>query len=772
MTRHTLYGLSLCLLLCVLPEASTAESIAEADSLFLAAASQVGTVSPAESIQAFERVLDAAGGAHAPACAELAKLYLSLNTPQDRKQAERMIKRAIRLDAEDVDYQLLLGDIMWAQGFWSNAMVHYTEICDAHPDNAKAAFKVGYHALKDYVKYRDMIDIDAVGGSAVKFTWDHFAKEDRQKAVGYLLQSIQADPGFRDPYYQLGFIQFESRRPEELVRISKLLLQQYPNDKDALLFCGLGYQTMRDEQKAYAHYLAALKRMRPDERAVMESVDYIATDEEQERVAQAQSDGSGAYGSWGGNPVREAFWQQQDPLFLTPFNERRMEHYGRVAYANLAYSRPWKGVAGWRTDMGKSHIRFGKPRGKVAQRPEAGDTSATLTPHTETWVYEGFQLAFINWDGLDMWGFWQPGMTFGTTSISTAPSALSVFRTEPPRYIDPYTQQKYSVPHLVAAFREADEVRVEVAYAIPKKMVGISAAEGFVHLEEGVFLFDESWREVQRNVSTAYEMADAGTDSLKRRYLLAQHTLHVEPGTYHLAAEARDLDTKSIGTFREPQTFSFSDTTLAMSGLLLAARIQPLQPFPEGREDLEITSNPLRSYASSEPVFIYLEVYNLTQDTFGRTDYEISYRLGPPRREEIDPALFAALDLTEAEGRVEIQRVRRRGTGAAQVVWEDDGTEGETVVEGETLSAEDYQVRYVLPERNRLSQEIRRLSPAGKGMETAVTARYEGDREDDFTYLQIDIAQMPEGIHRLTVSVKDVRTEQITERNVLFRVVK
>ena len=165
-------------------------------------------------------------------------------------------------------------------------------------------------------------------------------------------------------------------------------------------------------------------------------------------------------------------------------------------------------------------------------------------------------------------------------------------------------------------------------------------------------------------------------------------------------------------------------------------------------------------------------VYNLTQDTFGRTDYEISYRLGPPRREEIDPALFAALDLTEAEGRVEIQRVRRRGTGAAQVVWEDDGTEGETVVEGETLSAEDYQVRYVLPERNRLSQEIRRLSPAGKGMETAVTARYEGDREDDFTYLQIDIAQMPEGIHRLTVSVKDVRTEQITERNVLFRVVK
>ena len=728
------------------------------DSLYRAAV-QVRAVSVREGIQAFKRVQEEAGWRHAPAYYEMAKLYFSLNTPEERLNAKRMIQEAIRLDPENVDYQLFLGDLTWQQGFWSNAMREYEDVAEAHPGNAVAAFKVGYHALKDFLKYKDMIDYERLGWFEVKFTWDHFAKEDRQKAISYLKQSIEADPGYRDAYYQLGFVYYESNQPEGLLRVSELLLKRYPNDKDALLFCGLGYQTTGNEQKAYAYYTAALKRMGPAERAVMESLDYIADEAERERIAQAEAQGGGAPpGPWGEHPERAAFWQKQDPLFLTRFNERRMAHYGRVAYANLAFSRPWKGIAGWETDKGKIHIRYGQPRGKVAQRPEMN------VAHTETWAYEGFSVKFRNWDGLDNWGFvssYDFKREYGTASLRES------FRNLPPRYVDPYQGGKYSMPYLVAAFREADAVRVEVAYAIPKKMVGIRAAEGFVHLEQGVFLFDERWQEAQRKAGVAYEMADAGADSLKRRYLLAQHTMRAAPGTYFLAAEVRDLDTKSIGTFRAPQTFAFSDTALAMSDLLLAGRIEPLDAFPEGREDLEITPNPLRTYGRAEAVFVYLEVYNLTQDTFGRTEYEIAYRLGPPSKREIDPGLFAALDLTEAEGRVEVKRVRRRD--ASEIGWEEGmgGAGDEASADGEG-----YRVRYVLPERNRLSQEVRRQFEKGSGTETAVTARYEGYRVDDFTYLQIDVGRLLAGIYRLTVAVKDGHTGQTAEREVLFRVVE
>ena len=153
-------------------------------------------------------------------------------------------------------------------------------------------------------------------------------------------------------------------------------------------------------------------------------------------------------------------------------------------------------------------------------------------------------------------------------------------------------------------------------------------------------------------------------------------------------------------------------------------------------------------------MFIYLEVYNLTRDEFGRTEYEMTYRVGRPKKKEIDPALFSALDLLDARARVEIETVLRKekAEDAVRVV--------------------DYQVRYVLPERNRISEQIEEIGQKGRQIETAVTSRYEGDREDDFTYLQIDVAQVPVGVHELTVTVKDIRTGQAVDRNVLFRVIE
>ena len=53
-----------------------------------------------------------------------------------------------------------------------------------------------------------------------------------------------------------------------------------------------------------------------------------------------------------------------------------------------------------------------------------------------------------------------------------------------------------------------------------------------------------------------------------------------------------------------------------------------------------------------------------------------------------------------------------------------------------------------------------------------VTANYEGNREDDFTYLQIDVNQVPEGIYQLTVLAKDKQTDQTDRKYVYFRIVE
>ena len=67
-------------------------------------------------------------------------------------------------------------------------------------------------------------------------------------------------------------------RPDELIRVANLLIKRVPEAKDALLFCGLGYQALGDETSAHGFYTRALQRMAPAERAVMESVEAIMPD--------------------------------------------------------------------------------------------------------------------------------------------------------------------------------------------------------------------------------------------------------------------------------------------------------------------------------------------------------------------------------------------------------------------------------------------------------------------------------------------------------------
>ena len=622
--RTLLFALALSCTLGAEIRASTVFS--KADSLFLLALHE-------GSADAFQRVLKADPN-YAPAHHELAKLYLSLDTPSDRKRAEGAIRNAIRLDPDNEQYQRAFGEILWSQGFRRDAERKYREVLKANPNNAAAAYYLGYLALKRFLKYQHM---EMLGKEI-------FPEEERKKAENYLTQSIQADPTFRNAYYQLGLLYLESGDPNGLVRVSKQLLKQFSRDKDAFLFMGLAYQRLGEEENAYLLYSAALKRMRPEERAVMESVDYLADKDEKVGIEQAALQGqeSASPAQWTDSPARERFWSKQDPLLLTDYNERRMAHYGRVAYANLRFTRPEKGISGWQTDMGKTHIKFGLPLHKWAQRPDIQleqevsegeeDTLETeaqpgttgvqedlqisrVEHHLETWVYEDFELRFRNWNGLDAWR-WEGYLLEEALEASRRGKwpghPRETFEKKSPRYVDPYVEKKYTLPHLTVGFRDADSVRIELAYAVPRSRVKARLGADEAQADNGIFMFDENWGEVYKRVGSLPAHARAGSDSLKNSYLLIKQELHTGQGSYTLAAEVLDRVGGSIGTFRETYAFSFDNTALAMSDLLLSSDIETRVAFPENRADLRIIPNPLRTYPRNDLVFVYLEVYNLT----------------------------------------------------------------------------------------------------------------------------------------------------------------
>ena len=769
-----------------------------ADGLYETAMEHVGIVTAKESIKAFRRVLRADRD-FAPAHYEIAKLYLSLDTPMDRESAMKAVKEAILLDRDNVSYRLMKADILWAQGSWYNAVNEYKKVLKLDPKNAKAAYMIGHHGIKNFMKYNDKFMMNGISGfsrrehTRTRHSWSFFGIEELDEAVRYLKACIEADPQFKDAYFQLGLACYEANRPDELIRVANLLIKRVPEDKDALLFCGLGYQALGDETSAHGFYTRALQRMAPAERAVMESVEAIMPDVERANLDDLPREPEAVGGTdqpWVDSVERVRFWRRQDPLFLTEFNERRMEHYGRVAYANLRFSRPSKGIEGWRTDMGKAYIKLGRYLDRRMQRPTISTISIDkpstfgrslpgrripwkLTMQKETWFYEGFRVDFQISDGFH--GF--------------SPSRLP----DRARYVDPYGRKKYSVPYQIASFKDGDSLRVELAYALPKYNVTVSDSDRGIALENGVFLFDEHWDEVYRKRSDLKlrwpEITPSGypvVDSLRNSHLVFQIAFGLSPGAYHLVGEVRDRNRGSIGTFRQHREFEGVDSTLWMSDLLLAARIETRTPFPEGRSDLDIVANPLRTYHRSEPAFIYLEVYNLERDEFGRTEYEIAYRIGRPEQKKIDPYLFVAQRLPEGGKQLEVTRKqerRAREMGRRARLPADDDEDSTGVLNTSRDVSPDlfergreevvtYRVRYVFPNEDELASRIKKMGKNKDGVETTITARYEGDREDDFTYLQIDLSHVPAGVHRLSVRVRDMHNDQVVSRHALFRVIE
>ena len=771
-----------------------------AETMYRTALEQVGRVTVEESLKAFRDVLKADRD-HAPAHYEIAKLYLSLDTPMDRESAMKAVKEAILLDRDKVSYRLLKADILWTQGSWYNAVNEYKKVLKFDPKNAKAAYMIGRHGIKNFMKYNDKFMMSGISGfsrrehSRTRHSWSFFGIEELDEAVTYLKACIEADPQFKDAYFQLGLACYEANRPDELIQVANLLIERVPEDKDALLFCGLGYQALGDETSAHEFYMRALQRMAPAERAVMESVDAIMPDAERANLDDLHRERETVGGTrqpWVDSVERVRFWRRQDPLYLTEFNERRMEHYGRVAYANLRFSRPTKGIEGWRTDMGKAYIKLGRYLDRRVRRPTITSVIPIDRPSVfgrslpgkripwrlmmqqETWFYEGFRVDFQLSDGFH--GF--------------SPSRLP----DRTRYVDPYGRMKYRVPHQVASFRNGDSLRVELAYALPRYNVTVSESDRSIALENGVFLFDERWDEVYRKRSDLKlkwpRLAPSrypAADSLRNNHLVFQVPFRLAPGTYHLVGELRDAVRGSIGTFRQHREFEAVGSSLAMSDLLLAAQIDSRTAFPEERKDLDIVANPLRTYHRSEPAFIYLEVYNLERDEFGRSEYEIAYRIGHTEQRRIDPYLFVAQRLPQGGRHLEVSRVSRthepgmrRPPRISEEEEEEQRRQGLPVVQQEVVpdyfdaKRKDeltYRARFVFPEEDKLASRIKKMGRSKEGVETTITAQYEGNREDDFTYLQIDLSHVPAGVHLLSVRLKDMNTGQEASREALFRVI-
>ncbi len=571
-------------------------------------------------------------GNRADVCAALGALFIQKNTPASRLRADRYIYRAIVLDPENIAYRLSYATLQRKKGFRYNAMRYFEKVLSIDSTQVDAACEVGDYYLQDMLKYVDARRFD--GGGSMR----SFAMESVQTAADYYHYALAHDPYCRRAYYGLGMLSIEGGYKEDLIVIAQALLNRWPQDRDGLLLLGLGYYAAEKYEAAGKAYDRAYAQMDSVGQAAMTSIELLG----------------------GGDEAPAFFWQRRDPLFLTPVNERKLAHRGRVAYANLRFGLPDEGIAGWETDMGKVWIRYGRYVNRVR----------TLIPHREIWTYEDFSMNFFSYDSVhwklesmkdERWALVPGG--WGRSQILSPNFYL------PERYVDPYRDHKYGLPVQVGFFKaEEGQVKMALSWGIPKRQLQyLKLYETYqVDLYAGIFVHRSNGEEVTSVRWQPEAFRDVWTDSLKERYLLGQRDLILAPDqqmdvdSLALSLEIKDVGKKTVGVFRDTVFVqTFPDDVISMSSVLLASHAG------DGKEGIEIIPNPLRTFDADELLYIYFEIYNLVRDEFGQTDFSVTYRVGPPdlRRfsDKRDRKAIAQLGISDDRWRISVSTDYRGG---------------------------------------------------------------------------------------------------------------
>tara|TARA_B100001123_G_scaffold405950_2_gene496735 strand:+ start:1545 stop:3611 length:2067 start_codon:yes stop_codon:yes gene_type:complete len=578
----------------------------------------------------------------------LGELYLDGSIISSWRDASLWLQRAMRKDKKNLDYRIAYARYLWASGKRKTAYKSAKKAIEINPNHVGALYVAGRYAAYQMSRYlegeRVDYSYDSFGNPSVRgYSLEQFGEQDRDEAIGYLTRALNVDADHRPSLLLLGLVYYEARMPDKLVVLFKDYLTRHPDDSDAYFFLGLGYQAQDDLDRAYPSYVKGLERMNLRQRQFMMSV-FMLAGKEDIKEAMAMPD----------EAAIRAFWTGRDPLFLTPVNERLMEHCGRVAYANLRFGDPEREIPGWSTDKGQAYIRYGRPVARSV-RPAEIDTGidepmwyqthlawvnsqGTMPfeyhPRTEFWDYGSFRLVFTNIDTRDTWHYRIGWLGRQPVEFERLVSKIPEF------YVDPYKWERYDAPFQIAQFRgEEGKSRVEVYYALAGEEVDhetVSPGVEGVDINQGLFLFDSKWDTVRKDIGRIQMMPWVTYKSTREGYLFASENMMLDPGSYYLAAEAEDQIKKTVGTFRGGVNVQrFGHDTLQVSDLLLARRVVEREESPIGRQRFLILPNPLQQCNRLGQAYFYYEIYNMEKDEFGATKYEVTYQVRTQAESEV-----------------------------------------------------------------------------------------------------------------------------------------
>ncbi|MDT8324546.1 MAG: GWxTD domain-containing protein, partial [Bacteroidota bacterium] len=326
------------------------------------------------------------------------------------------------------------------------------------------------------------------------------------------------------------------------------------------------------------------------------------------------------------------FWAVADPLYLSKENEALLEHYSRIAMANLLFSHPLYGIRGWETDRGKTLLRYGMPPSRLRLRPsiEVG-SRMRLSAKTELWFYPGAVFGFTDEYNSGQYSFSVPDEGDNAQYDGNARQlSEDLARVLPYRYRPSGKTRHMFVPSTLFRFRSNEsthpgDLEIAIAYAMPL-VSGVDTADVTAH-EFGVFLLDD----YGRRLFEQRETVRAETDGVGLRKNYEGVPVILRCPTFFSAADSGNLSLEwlrdsdgAAAVRRHHVALRALDGQPALSDIVLASTVAHDAPqLPLQRGTLGISPYPRPRVAPHSRPTVYFEVYELGLDSNGNTDFDL-----------------------------------------------------------------------------------------------------------------------------------------------------
>jgi GWxTD domain-containing protein len=401
-----------------------------------------------------------------------------------------------------------------------------------------------------------------------------------------------------------------------------------------------------------------------DARFIFEDLKYICVNEELKEYAQLKTVEN--YKKY-----FKKFWVKRDPLPASPDNLRFMEHYRRLVFAEKEFRfdgyRTWNANPNLQgfleypnafylnrdlNDKGLVYVRHGHPDDKATTLGES-------VAYNESWLYnerDGLpKLIFhfeIDEDGLA--GDWR---LTPMLKDEAAVNSVVMWDESYARYLRDNANMRNRIANEIA-IENKNQVRIAMAtdrhswdkaienlpvyfsmanfkgknnhdlselyveFPIEKTLADTSSSNT---VNMGIALHDKFWNEIGK--SDDYFQIDLNGPQIVDNQFIQTFQFELIPLTYRFSLHIDVLESPLLGGFKFNVTLpNYLSDRLLSSDPILAFEMAAKDPAqPVSKSNMDFKPNPSKRFRKGSPLYVYFEIYNLTKNTSGQTNYTVNY---------------------------------------------------------------------------------------------------------------------------------------------------